>query len=157
MDFYLLDSNFADTGIYDAAGSGCPAEHLTIDPTVIADGTYYIFYDIYDTGNIDGGSNSTSDGLNNTIHNPFTIPITVHYSRSGGISGNFVQESQFAPLSIVVAGYQNPNSNFVVKIEKSNGVYTLSNSIPQVIATGKNTWSNIEATISQARINNGKL
>lgn len=155
MDFYLLDSSFADTGIYDAAASGCP-ESLTLDPAVLADGTYYIFYDIYDTGNINGGANTTTDGINQAFHDPFTIPISVDYERCGGINpGKFVQESAFAPTTTRAAGYQNPNGNFVIQIDIANGVYTLSNSLPQVIATGRHA-NNIAATIAQARRNNGK-
>lgn len=156
MDFYLLDSSFADTGIYDAAASGCP-EHLTLSPASnLPDGTYYIFYDIYDTGNINGGANTATDGINNAFHDPFTIPISVDYERCGGINpGNFNQESQFAPTTTRAAGYQNPNGNFVIQIDIANGVYTLSNSLPQVIATGRYA-NNIAVTIAQARRNNGK-
>ena len=156
MDFYLLDSTFTDTGIYDAAASGCP-EHLTLSPASnLPDGTYYIFYDIYDTGNINGGANTTTDGINNAYHDPFTIPISVDYERCGSISaGNFPQESMFAPTTIKAAGYQNPNTNFVIQIDILNGVYTLRNSIPLVIASGRSA-NTIAATIAQARRNNGK-
>lgn len=156
MDFYLLDSSFADTGIYDAAASGCP-EHLTLNSALnLPDGTYYIFYDIYDTGNINGGANTSNDGINSYFHDPFTIPISVDYERCGSINpGKFNQESQFAPTTTRAAGYQNPNGNFVIQIDIANGVYTLSNSLPQVIATGRYA-NNIAATIAQARRNNGK-
>jgi hypothetical protein len=158
MDFYVLDSSFSDTGIYDAAASGCP-ESLTIDPTVLPDGTYYIFYDIYDTGNINGGTNTTTDGINSYFHEPFTIPITVDYFKCGGMDGTFAQESRFAPMSTYPRFTQtplgDPLSNFVIQIDIANGVYTLSNSIPEVIASGRRA-NNIAASIAHARRNNGK-
>ncbi|CAN1544965.1 hypothetical protein MCEGE10_01921 [Flavobacteriaceae bacterium] len=144
LDFYVLDSSFTDTGIYDGANSGCP-ERLTINPSVLADGTYYIFYEIYSTR-----------GLDTTFHEPFAIPITVDYSRSGGITGTFAQESQFAPMSTAALGAQNANGNYVIQIQILNGVYTLSNSIPEVIASGRHASADIQAVIAQARINNGK-
>jgi hypothetical protein len=154
MDFYVLDSSFGDTGVYDAAASGCP-ESLVLDPTVLPDGTYYIFYDIWDTGNIDGGTNTNTDGINNAFHDPFTIPISVDYFKCGGMDGTFKQESVFAPTTTRAKGYQNPNGNFVIQIDIANGIYTLSNSLPEVIATGRQS-NNIAATIAQARRNNGK-
>lgn len=159
MDFYVLDSSFNDTGIYDAAASGCP-EQLTLSAASnLPNGTYYIFYDIYDTGNVNGGTNTTTDGINSYFHDPFTIPITVDYSKCGGMNGTFTQESAFAPKTTNAAGAQtpsgNPLSNFVIQIDIANGIYTLKNSIPQVIASGRNA-NNIAATIAQARRNNGK-
>ena len=155
MDFYILDSNFSDTGIYDAAAAGCP-EKVTMDPARFPDGIYYVVYDVYDTGNINGGTNTTSDGLNQAYHDPFLIPISVDYIRPGGItSGNFVQESDFAPTSVKAAGYQNPNSNYVITIEVANGVYTLKNSLDAIIASGKmNVVTKINNAINHARINN---
>jgi hypothetical protein len=166
MDFYVLDSGLNDTGIYNAAASGCP-EQLTFGSTVVLndpaatvldvpDGIYYIFYDIYDTGDMNGGTNTPNDGINTVYHDPFTIPISVDYERCGGIKpGNFVQESQFAPLTTRAAGYQNPNGNFVMQIEMLNGVFTLSNSLPQVFASGRNA-NNVAAAIAHARRNNRK-
>ena len=155
MDFYILDSDLSDTGIYDAATAGCP-EKITMDPARFPDGIYYVVYDIYETGNVNGGTNTTNDGLNNIYHDPFVIPISVDYMRVGGISaGNFVQEGDFAPTSIVAAGYQNPNSNYVVTIEVANGVYTLKNSLDAIFASGKmNVITKINNAINHARINN---
>lgn len=45
-DFYFLDSGFNDTGIYDAATGSCP-EELVIDGSAFADGTYYIYADLW--------------------------------------------------------------------------------------------------------------
>jgi hypothetical protein len=159
MDFYLLDSSFADTGIYDAAASGCP-EMLTLSAASnLPNGTYYIFYDIWDTGNINGGANTATDGINYYFHDPFTIPITVDYFKCGGMEGTFAQESKYAPTTTKAAGAQTPSgdplSNFVIQIDIANGIYTLKNSVPQVIASGRNA-NNIAATIAQARKNNGK-
>ncbi|CAN1539299.1 hypothetical protein MCEGE10_01692 [Flavobacteriaceae bacterium] len=165
MDFYVLDSGLNDTGIYNAAASGCP-EQLTFGSTVIlndpaatvlpvADGIYYIFYDVYDTGDLNGSAAGTP-GLDNVYHDPFNIPISVDFERCGGINpGNFPQEAQFAPISYYAAGDQNDNGNFVIQIEMMNGVYTLSNSIPQAIASGRNA-NTIAAAIAHARRNNRK-
>jgi len=142
MDFYLLDSSFNDTGIYDAAASGCP-ELLTFTPTLVPDGTYHIFYDIYATG-----------GLQNAYHDPFTIPITVNYIREGGItSGTFAQESRYAPTSTKAPGYQNPIGNYVVTIKKLAGVYTLSNSLNETIVSGRqqNIMTLVHNAIQHAR------
>jgi hypothetical protein len=151
MDFYILDVDFNDTGIYDAAASGCP-EAVTMDPARFPDGTYYVFYDIWETGNVNGGTNTATDGLPNFYHEPFVIPITVDYKRVGGINaGNFHQESEFAPSSTSPKG----TSDYVVTIEILNGVYTLKNSIDQVIVSGRSSGK-IKASIDQARFKNRK-
>lgn len=155
MDFYVFDSNFDDFGVYDAAASGCP-EHLVMDPATFPDGEYHIFYDIWDTGNLNGGANTATDGLNNFLHDPFTIPISVDYFRAGGIEeGTFNQESIYAPRSSSPAGYQNPNGNYVITIIVANGVYTLQNSIPEVIASGR-TANKVKAAFENARLNRKK-
>ena len=135
MDYYLLDADFNDTGIYDAATSACPAEHLTLTAGDIADGTYYIFYDIYDDGN-----------LSNAYHDPFTIPTLVSYERCGGINpANFPQEEAFVPKSIDGSG-----SEYVITVKVNNGVFTLENSNESVIASGRNA-NKIKETIKAAR------
>lgn len=143
MDFYVLDSNGDDTGIYDAASSGCP-EHLTVSPSEFPDGTYDIYYDIWRT-----------EGLN-TMNTPeFVIPITVDYFRGGGnpaSNGTFTQEAKFAPTSKTVQGTM---FEFVVSIEVKNGVYTLKNSVPTTVATLKKVDRTLES-IKQARLNNKK-
>lgn len=155
MDFLVLDSNFDDFGVYDAATAACP-EHLVMDPTTFPDGEYHIFYDIWDTGNLNGGANTATDGINNFLHDPFVIPISVDYFRAGGIeAGTFNQESIYAPRSSSPAGYQNPNGNYVVTIVVANGVYTLKNSIPEVIASGRTT-NNFQAAFDHARKNRKK-
>lgn len=141
MDFYVLDSNGDDTGIYDAASSGCP-EHLTVSPSEFPDGTYDIYYDIWRT-----------QGLNTMDTPEFVIPITVDYSRGGSnVSGTFIQEEQFAPTSKTVQGTM---FEFVVSIEVNNGVYTLKNSVPTTVATLKKVNKALES-IKQARLNNKK-
>ncbi|MFV7234998.1 hypothetical protein [Flavobacterium sp. ZB4R12] len=141
MDFYVLDSNGDDTGIYDAAASGCP-EHLTVSPANFPNGSYDIYYDIYRT-----------KGLN-TMNTPeFVIPITVDYSREGSnVSGTFNQEAQFAPTSKTVQGSR---FEFVVTIVVNNGVYTLKNSVPIDIATLRKVNNTLEV-MKQARMNNKK-
>lgn len=140
MDFYVLRQNLSDTGNYQAAASGCP-EILTVSPAKFPNGTYYIYYDNYDI-----------KGLN-TMNTPeFTIPISVDYSRGGGISGTFNQEAKFAVTSKSAASAK---FEFVIAIIVNNGVYTLQNSVPTTIATAKNV-QNILSTLKQARINNNK-
>ncbi|HLF52765.1 hypothetical protein [Flavobacterium sp.] len=136
MDFYVLDSTFTDMGIYGAATGNCP-EELDLDITTLADGTYYIFYDIYDDA-----------GLAGAPHTPFAVPITVDYVRSGGIApGTFAQEAAFAPMSTDGSG-----SDYVITIEIANGVVTLKNSVPEVIASGR-TANKVKAAIEKAKLN----
>jgi len=134
MDFYLLDDTLADTGNYDAATGACP-EHLVLDATTLADGVYHIYYDIYDDG-----------GLSGVYHDPFTLPLTVDYMRSGGITaGTFAQESAYAPTSTDGTG-----SGYVMTVEVAGGVFTLKNSVPEVIASGR-AASKAKAAIANAR------
>lgn len=136
MDFYVLDAAMNDTGNYGAATGDCP-EDLDLDLTDLADGTYYIFYDIYDDA-----------GLSAAPHTPFVIPITVDYIRSGGIeAGTFAQESEFAPNSTDGSG-----SDYVVTIEVANGIFTLKNSVPEVIASGR-AANKVQTAIEHARKN----
>lgn len=138
MDYYVLDSSFNDTGIYDAADSGCP-EHLTLSADgSLADGVYYIYYEIYDDG-----------GLDNVYHDIFEIPTTVDYIRAGGITaGSFTQEAAFVPNS--VSG--NGDSEYVITIELNAGVFTLSNNNSDILATGKsNNRAKALASIKAAR------
>lgn len=143
MDFYVLDANLDDTGNYQAAASGCP-ELLTVSPAKFPNGTYHIYYDIWD-----------AHGLN-TMNTPeFTIPITVDYFRGGAnpaSNGTFAQEAKFAPTSKTVAGSK---FEFVVTIVVNNGVYTLKNSVPTTVATLKTVNTVLDA-IKQARMNNKK-
>lgn len=139
MDYYLLDSSYNDTGNYDAA-TGASPEHLVLDVSTLAAGTYYIFYDIYDDG-----------GISSVYHDPFDIPTKVNYFRGGAISpGTFVQEDAFVPNSTDGSGY-----DYVITIEVAGGVATLKNSVPQVIASGKNA-SKIKESLAHARLNNNK-
>jgi hypothetical protein len=147
MDFYVLDANLKDTKIYQAAASGCP-EILTVTPAKFKNGTYHIYYDLYD-----------NHGLH-TMNTPeFTIPITVDYSRGGSnVSGTFNQEAKFATTSKAL-GYEQGNTSepydYVVTIVVNNGVYTLKNSIPTTVATLK-TVNTVLNAIKEARINNKK-
>ena len=146
MDYYVLDSGFGDTGIYDAATGACPAESLvlSVDPThpnYLADGIYYIYYDIYDDG-----------GLSGANHDDFEIPTTVDYNRAGGIDpAVFDQESSFIPDSTFGSG-----SDYVLTIEVSNGTFSILNSLDEVQASGR-TAANKEraaATIQAAKLRN---
>ncbi|MFV8374616.1 hypothetical protein [Flavobacterium sp. LB1P62] len=147
LDFYVLNANLVDLGIYQAAASGCP-ELLTVTPAKFPNGTYHIYYDLWD-----------NHGLH-TMNTPqFTIPITVDYSRGGSnVSGTFAQEAQFAPNSKTL-GHEQGNITaplkYVVTIVVLNGVYTLKNSIPTTIATLKTANTLLDAT-KHARLNNKK-
>lgn len=157
LDFYLVDSsdNVVST---DAAQLGNASEKLSmmLDPLNLPDGNYRIYYDIYDTGDLNGTA-AGSPGLENFYHDPFDIPITVDYERCGGINpGNFAQEIEFAPDTTFSNGDQNPNTdstgntNFVMQIEVMNGIFTLSNSLPVAFASGRHA-NNVAAAIAQAR------
>lgn len=161
MDFYITDAAFNDTGYYDAAASGCPEGiSLSTDPAApnyLADGTYYVFYDVFDTGNLNGGANTTTDGFERYYHEPFDIPVTVSYSRCGSLDlGVFNQESQYYASSTNAANVIDtsfgPTSTYVVTIEVNAGVFTLKNSIPTVIASGRTAGKKFD--LAKARRNN---
>ena len=153
MDYLVLDDSFTDTGLYEATTAAEP-EHLTISNTptnpdnspnasYLIDGTYYIFYSLYTNATLSTIADFT----------PIDVPTTVDYVRQGGtLSGTFVQEADFVPTTKAAIG----DTNFVLSFTKLNGVYTLNNSIPQVIASGRFT-KNIKNIIDEARINRKKL
>jgi hypothetical protein len=153
LDFYILDSTLADTGIYNAAATSA-AEKVSINSSVattLGNGTYHIVYDLYGTSN-----------LNNVPHTEFPIPVTTEYFRGGGISrATVLQESAFAVTSKKAAGYQSPGAipNYVISFKIQNGVYTILNSLNQTIASGRLASTNaaIQAAIVHARQNNRKL
>ncbi|MDI9309966.1 MAG: Calx-beta domain-containing protein [Limnohabitans sp.] len=136
MDYYILDASYNDTGVYGAATVACP-EKITITPTTLPDGVYHIFANIYD-----------DRGLVNVYHDPFKIPTTVEYFRAGGIAkSTFAQETAFIPTSI-----EGPSSNlhYVITVEKMAGVFTLKNSVPEVIASGR-IASKLDAIVAAAK------
>jgi hypothetical protein len=146
IDFYVLDANYNDTGNYQAAASGCP-EVLTVSPAKFKNGTYHIFHDLYD-----------DHGLPAMNTPEFTIPITVDYSRGGGLSGTFNQEAAFAFTSKAPGYVQSANNepyDYVITIVVKDGTYTLKNSTGTIIANAK-TSKNILAAIQHARLNNKK-
>jgi hypothetical protein len=146
MDFLVLDANYNDTGNYQAAASGCP-ELLTVSPAKFPNGTYHIFYDLYD-----------NHGLPAMNTPEFTIPISVDYSRAGFASGTFKHEAEFAFTSKALGYVQSPNKepyDYVVTIVVNNGVYTLKNSKGTTVANAK-TSNKILAAIQHARLNNKK-
>ena len=147
MDFYVLDANLNDTGNYQAAASGCP-EVLTVSPAKFPNGTYHIYYDLWDNHGLD---------LMNTPQ--FTIPISVDYSRGGSnIVGNFKQEAKFATNSKALGYVQLKNVepyDYVVTIVVNNGVFTLKNSVPTTVATLKSA-NPVADAIQHARLNNKK-
>lgn len=136
MDYYVLDADGTDMGIYDAATGAC-TEHLTLGASELEDGTYYIYYDIYDDG-----------GLSGVPHTAFDIPTTTNYFRTDGIApGVFAQEAAFVPSSVDGSGF-----DYVMTIEVANHVFTLKNSVPAVIASGR-TANTFKAGIEHARKN----
>jgi hypothetical protein len=147
IDYYLLDSDYNDTGIYDAATGNC-TERLTLTNGDLADGTYYIYYDIYETGNINGGTNTSTDGINAVYHDPMEIVTTVDYERCGGIDhATFTQEEDFVPSSTQATG-----SDYVITVKLENGKFTLENSESIVLASGK--MASIKDAVAKARLNN---
>lgn len=138
MDFYVLDAALVDTGLYGAATAACP-EHLDLAIGDLPDGEYHIYYDIFDDG-----------GISTVYHDPFDIPITVDYSRDGVIApGTFTQEAAYIPNSTDGTG-----SDYVITIEINAGVFTLKNSVPEVIASGR--ADRVKNAIRTARRNNNK-
>lgn len=136
MDYYVLDADYNDTGIYDAATGNC-TEHLVLNSDNLADGTYYIYYDIYNNA-----------GLPSVYHNPMDIVTTVDYERCGGIDhATFTQEEDFVPSSTQASG-----SDYVITIKLENGKFTLLDSQSIVLATGK--MAKIKDAIAKARSNN---
>lgn len=142
MDYYVFDAMGIDTGIYDAAASGCPERlSLSLDPAspnYLVDGVYYIYYDIYDDG-----------GLSSAYHDVFEIPTMVEYLRAGGITEDtFDQEAAFVPTSTSGSGF-----DYVMTIEVAAGQFIIKNSTDDVLASGRhaNVRSNIEASILAAR------
>ena len=151
MDYFVLDEAFNDTGLYEAA-TGAEPERLIIsdlmtnpdnsaNASYLADGTYYIFYSLY------------SDATLSTIEDftPVDVPTTVDYLRRGGIAaGTFVQEADFVPTTKATPG----DTNFVISFTKLAGVYTLNNSIPQVIASGRSSIKDkLNVAVANARRN----
>lgn len=153
MDYLVLDDQFNDTGIYEAASAAEPEKLIvsdlmtlsdgSVNPSYLADGTYYIFYSLY------------SDATLSTIQDftPIDVPTTVDYIRRGGIApGTFVQETDFIPSTKAAIG----DTNFVISFTKLAGVYTINNSIPQVIASGRMSSSvkeKLKVAVANARRN----
>jgi len=139
MDFYLLDSTFADTGNYGAATGAC-VEKMTVDGATLADGIYYIVYDIYDDANLAA-----------TYHDPFDIPVNVTYGKAGAIDpATFLQEEAFVATSTDGVG-----SDFVISFELLNGVFTVVDSNANVLDTGKQS-NVLKNAIAKAKANRNK-
>ncbi len=149
MDFYLFDESFnlathpsnigpgnAAGYFYEAATVACP-EHLTLDTARVPNGKYYIFYDIYDAVGIPGLNIPT-----------FEIPVTVGYSKCGGIApATYVQESAFRATSAMASGF-----DFVIAVQVTDGNYTILDSVDNVIAAGKNSnLTKVKAAIQAAK------
>lgn len=142
MDFYVLDNTMLDTGNYTAATGAC-VEKLAMNLADYPNGTYTVVYDIYADGGISG-----------QYHDPFDLPITVDYMRSGAIaSGTFTQEDSFWANSTDGSG-----SDYVCTVEVLNGVFTVKNSLDGVIASGRSASfkSKIKEAIRIARSKNHK-
>lgn len=145
IDFYVFDGDLNDMGIYDAATGNCQ-EHLPLETADLADGTYYIYYDLYDSVDIETFFNGTEN---------FAIPITVDYSKCGSLNeSQFLQESAFHIQSSQATG-----SDYVLTIEIMNGVVTLKNSGDDIIAAGRFSQSKklkIKSEIEKARRNKAR-
>jgi hypothetical protein len=139
MDFYLLDSSFADTGNYGAATGAC-VEKLSLNGATLANGTYYIVYDIYDDANLAA-----------TYHDAFDIPVTVTYGKAGAIDpATFLQEEAFVATSTDGTG-----SDFVISFELLNGVFKVVDSNANVLATGRQN-NVLKNAIAKAKANRNK-
>jgi len=134
MDFYLLDSSFNDTGNAQA-GTGACIEKMSLNGATLANGTYYVVYDIYD-----------DNGLSGVPHDAFDIPITVTYGKAGAINDAvFEQESDYYATSMDGIG-----SNYVIQFTLLNGIFTVQNSLNTTLATGRSA-NVIKDAISKAR------
>lgn len=144
MDFYVLDDTFTDTGNYSAATGAC-IEKLAMSLATTPDGTYYIASDIYDDG-----------GISAVYHDPFDIPVSADYMRAGGISaGSFVQDTLTGPWINSVDG---SGGGLVCVVKVLGGVFTIENSVADVIATGRTASfkNQLKAAVRAARANNHK-
>lgn len=151
MDYIVLDESFNDAGLYEAASAAEPEKLIVSDlmtlpdgsanGSYLADGTYYIFYSLF------------TDATLSTIADftPIDVPTTVDYIRRGGIApGTFVQEKDFIPTTKAAPG----DTNFVISFTKLAGVYTLNNSIPEVIASGRSSIKDkLNIAVANARRN----
>jgi hypothetical protein len=160
LDFYLLDASYSDTGDYQAAGSNCE-EAMVLDAS-LADGTYYILPDLYDTGDVNGGANATNDGLNAIFHLPFKVALGIDYSKDGGIdAGSFAVNSIYHPTSTQSPAQYAAIANLIIKIEKStvNGhaIFALSDAdTNQPIASGRKAKVDFAKILQNLRKNNKK-
>lgn len=136
MDFYVFDEDMNDMGIYDAATGNCP-ESLVLADGDLPDGTYFIYYDIFDDGGIAG-----------VYHDPFDIPVTVNYSRCGGIAeGTFVQEDAYVANTTDGSGF-----DYVMTIQLNAGVFTILDGTGATVASGRSANNaKVEAAIRAAR------
>lgn len=139
MDFLLLNSSFADTGNYTAATGAC-VENMSVNGATLANGTYYVVYDIYDDANLAA-----------TYHDPFDIPVVVTYGKAGAIDPtSFNQEEAFIATSTDGTG-----SDFVIAFELLNGVFKIVDSNSNVLATGRQS-KNFKDAIAKSRANRNK-
>ena len=134
LDFYLLDSSFNDTGNTQAGTSAC-VEKMSLNGATLANGTYYVVYDIYGDA-----------GLSRIDHDPFFIPITVTYGKAGAINDAvFVQERDYYATSLDGTG-----SDYVIQFTLLNGIFTVQNSLNTTLATGRSA-NVIKDAISKSR------
>ena len=108
VDFYFLNSSFSDTGIYDAATGACP-EHLSIDASAFADGTYYIYADLWSNAYTSAGY-----GLD--------VPLTFTYSQ--GVDGEFYAENVSSPTFKYNTDDSAGAGDFVMEFEIVSGIVT---------------------------------
>lgn len=144
MDYLVFDSNFDDTGIYDGATGACPTESLSVSvdpshPNYLPDGTYYIFYSVWDDG-----------GLSGLYHDVFTIPTSVEFYRPGLLNPlNFDQESAYIPDSTYGSGAE----DYVLTIEINSGVISVLDSNNSVLGSARFAVNHdkIKAAFANAR------
>lgn len=160
LDFYLLDATFNDTGNYQAAGANCE-EALVLDAS-LPDGTYYILPDLYDTGDVNGGTNATNDGISSIYHLPFKVNLGIDYSKDGGINaGNYTVNSAYYPTSTQTPAQYAGIAGAILKIDKStvNGhaIFALSDAdTGQAIASGRQAKPDFARILQNLRRNNKK-
>lgn len=160
LDFYLLDATFNDTGNYQAAGANCE-EALKLNAS-LPDGTYYILPDLFDTGDVNGGTNATNDGISSIYHLPFKVNLGIDYSKDGGIdAANYTVNPAYYPTSTQSPAQYAGIAGAILKIDKStvNGhaIFALSDAdTGQPIASGRQAKPDFARILQNLRRNNKK-
>lgn len=136
MDFLIFDADYNDTEIYDAATGDC-IEDVTITEGRLANGTYYIYGNLYDNAGVE------------IVAPAFNIPVTVSYFKcgSGTLDGNYVQEVDEQFMSDAGNGAW----SYVATLVVDGSTYTLKDGSDAVIVSGKSSANANKITAAFAK------